>query len=75
MNRHVLREMWGIGGIRWRLPKWKEKVQIWVAWHLPRWVVYWATVRCGVHGTTGQYSHQEVPALTVGTALRRWRNQ
>ncbi len=25
----------------------KEQLQIWVAWHIPKWLVKWAAVRLG----------------------------
>lgn len=50
----------------------RELIARWIAWHLPRAVVAWATVRVAVHGTTGAYSSQIVPELTVVDALRRW---
>jgi hypothetical protein len=44
----------------------------WLVWHLPRWLVYHSTIRLVAHATTGQYSNQEVPALTAMEALERW---
>jgi hypothetical protein len=49
-----------------------ERIAIWIAYHLPRRVVYWATIRLGAHATTGPYSKTVVPALTVVDALQRW---
>ena len=43
-----------------------------VAWHLPRRLVYWASIRLLAHATTGQYSATVVPALTATDALARW---
>lgn len=54
----------------WRVRK--EKLQMWVAWRLPMWLVYWATIRLGSHATTGRYSHTIVPELTFLDALKRW---
>ena len=50
-----------------------ERFWTWLAWHLPKPLVYWATIRCGVHATTGRWSHQEVPATTLPDMLQRWR--
>lgn len=50
----------------------KEKLQIWVAWKLPRWLVRWASVRMIAHATGGRYSITIVPDLTAMTALERW---
>ena len=50
----------------------KEKLQMWAAWKLPKWLVKWAAVRMFAHAATGEYSEQEVPALYAMDALRRW---
>lgn len=49
-----------------------ETICIKVAWMLPRKLVYWCAIRVGAHATQGQYSNQEVPALTFMDALKRW---
>lgn len=50
----------------------KEKIEQWFAWHAPRWLVYWCTIRCAAHATQGKYSKQIVPDLTMMDALKRW---
>lgn len=50
----------------------KEKVQMWVAWHLPRWLVYFAVVRIAANATQGEWSGVESPAITVSDAMQRW---
>jgi len=52
-----------------------ERLQMWIAWRLPRWLVKWATVRLCGHATTGRYSSTVVPELTTMEALRRWDEQ
>ena len=49
-----------------------EKIWIWIAWRLPRELVMWCAVRLGAHATQGQWSNQEVPALSFMDALQRW---
>ena len=44
----------------------------WVAFHLPRRIVMWATLRLFAAATTGKYSHQIVPELKATDALQRW---
>ena len=44
----------------------------WLAWKLPRPLVYWAVIRAGVHATTGPYSSQIVPETTLPDVLKRW---
>lgn len=50
----------------------REKVQMFIAWLLPRWLVYWAAIRLGTNATTGQWDHQNVPELYFTDALKRW---
>lgn len=49
-----------------------EKVWIWLAWLLPRRLVYWAAIRLCVNATTGYYSKTETSALLFTDALKRW---
>ena len=49
-----------------------EKIWIWIAWHLPRPLVYWCAIRLNAHATAGEYGHQLVPELLVMDALKRW---
>jgi hypothetical protein len=50
----------------------KDKIQMWVAFRLPKWLVMWATVRLVVHATSGKYETTIVPELTAMEALQRW---
>lgn len=50
-----------------------EKLAKWIAWSLPKTIVYWAAIRLGCNATQGQYSNQEVPALNFVDALERWK--
>jgi hypothetical protein len=50
----------------------KENAATWIAFHLPRRVAYWATIRLGANATTGPHSGQIVPDLTFLDALERW---
>jgi len=50
----------------------RERLVIWIAWHLPRKVAYWAAIRVGAHATTGPWSNQLVPELHFTEALERW---
>ncbi len=54
----------------WR--KLKERVLMWIAWHLPRSLVKWCYVRVGAHATTGKHGHTVVPDLSMMDALKRW---
>lgn len=50
----------------------REKLVIWITWHLPKQVVYWCAIRLVAHATTGKYSNQNVTQLTATEALERW---
>lgn len=51
-----------------------EAFYMWLAWRLPRRLAMWAAIRVSAHATTGPYSNQIVPELTVSDALKRWEN-
>jgi hypothetical protein len=50
----------------------KEKIKMWFAWRLPKWLVYWASIRLMANATTGAYSSTVVPELSAMDALKRW---
>ena len=50
----------------------RDKIAMWIAWKLPKRVVYWCAIRVTAHATTGDYSHQIVPDLTAMDAVQRW---
>lgn len=65
--------------LRWHLDSfgiWRarttERWALRIAWAMPRWLVYWCSIRLMAHATTGQYSSQIVPDLTAMDALKRW---
>jgi hypothetical protein len=49
-----------------------ERITIWLAWHMPKRIAYWCTIRVASNATTGKYSDQVVPDLKVMEALARW---
>ncbi len=49
-----------------------DKIQMWIAWKMPRWLVKWCTVRLLAHATAGEWDDQLVPDLTGIEALDRW---
>lgn len=49
-----------------------ERLAFWAAWHVPRWLVYFAAIRLWAHATTGPYGDTEAPAITVAEAIDRW---
>lgn len=51
-----------------------DNIVMWIAWHLPRKVAYWAAIRIGAHATQGKYGTQIVPDLSFMDALKRWED-
>lgn len=49
-----------------------SKVCQWLAWKLPRRLVYFCAIRLMVSATAGKYSGTVVPELTAIDALKRW---
>ena len=50
----------------------RERLCMWIAWHLPKDIVGWCFSRVVGVATTGKYSSQVVPELTAADALKRW---
>lgn len=49
-----------------------DKLQMHIAWLLPKQLVKWCFVRVTAHATTGKYGDTVVPELTAMDALSRW---
>jgi len=71
--RKKLGSWWAIY-VEYELHKRVEKLWMWIAWHLPKVLVKWASVRLMSHATVGEYSNQVVPELTAIDALKRWED-
>ena len=52
-----------------------ERIQKWIAWKMPRKIVYWGAIRLIAHATTGKYAAQIVPELLAMDALERWEKR
>lgn len=50
----------------------REAFWRWLAKLCPRKLAYYCAIRLGAHATTGAYSTQEVPTLTLMETLERW---
>ena len=50
----------------------KDKMQMAIAYRLPKWLVKWAAIRLIAHATTGKYGNTVVSDLNVMEALNRW---
>ena len=51
-----------------------NKFWMWIAWRLPRMLVYWCAIRVIAHATTGRYGKTIVSELVAMDALQRWNN-
>ena len=49
----------------------RDRFICWLAWKLPRRLVYWATVRLMAHAT-GIYNTMETGKISILDALRTW---
>ena len=50
----------------------KDKVWMWIAWHLPKELVKWCAIRLMAHATTGQYGQVNTTKTTIIESLQRW---
>lgn len=51
---------------------WRERFFHWLAWRLPRRLIYWAAIRLVTVVTSGYWARTIVPELTFTDALTRW---
>mgnify|MGYP003435228766 FL=1 len=49
-----------------------EKIQMWIAWRIPRWLARLAFVRVSTHASF-VLSERELPGITVVEALEQWK--
>jgi hypothetical protein len=50
----------------------RERWIMWLAWHAPRWFVYWCYIRVAASATTGEWSGSVPDQVSIMEALRRW---
>lgn len=58
--------------LKYQISKCVEKFWFWLAYKLPKPLVYFASIKLIAHATTGKFSNTEVPKLTAMEALNRW---
>lgn len=51
----------------------KEHILMWIAWHLPKNIAYWCTVRVITHATQGEWAKEDVLEIRALDILPRWR--
>lgn len=66
--------LWFRYDARWWWQRRREAALLWLVSRLPREIVYRSTIRLWVHATTGPWSHEEVTAVTIDQALKRWKS-
>ena len=49
-----------------------EKFWMWLAWRMPRKLVYFCGIRMWAHATGPKWPTTEAPAITADLTLRRW---
>lgn len=67
----MLRWLWDYH-IKYKATRLRERILIWIAWHLPHDLVMWCYVRVGAHATSGKYGDEIVPDVRMMDALQRW---
>jgi hypothetical protein len=50
----------------------RERLAMWLAWHLPRWLAYWAFVRVAALATSGEWSGSVPDQVSIMEAMRRF---
>jgi hypothetical protein len=63
---------WQIAYRRYRLQVRRRDATAWLAFRLPRSLVYWCAILLIAHATTGPHGSQVVPELRAMDALQRW---
>lgn len=61
--------------LRYELGKRRQRAVMAVVWRLPSEIVYWSAIRVMANATTGKWSGQVVPELTIFEALERWEGR
>lgn len=52
-----------------------DKIQIWIAWHLPKWIVTWCISRAFEYSTTQVSPKINSSDLLVTTMMDDWHNK
>ena len=50
----------------------RERLVMWVAWHVPGWLAYWCFIRVAANATTGEWGGSVPHDVSIMEALRRW---
>ena len=52
-----------------------DNIWTFIAWRLPKRLVYWCAIRVMANATHGEWSSQVVPELEAMDALKRWETK
>ena len=52
-----------------------DTMPIFLAYHLPRRVAYWAAIRVGAHATCGEWGNESPTEVSMMTILKRWEQK
>jgi len=50
-------------------------MKMWIAKHMPDWLIDCCGMILWLHGTSGKYENAEVPGLLMVDALKRWKEK
>ena len=53
----------------------KEKLKMSIAWFMPKWLVYWCSIRLIANATQGEWGNQNATELKAMEALKRWESK
>lgn len=53
----------------------KERLTMWVVWHLPHQIVYWAYIRVHANATCGPFGGEQPDQVSWSEACRRWERR
>jgi hypothetical protein len=59
--------------MHYRILRFLDDMKFRIAWWMPKWLVYYCSVRLMASATTGEYANTITPELNALDALRRWR--
>lgn len=66
---------WVQNELHWQRSRMRERRDgfwRWIAWHLPRQVVYHATIRAWVFSLSGKHGHQQPTEVHTFETVKRW---
>lgn len=52
-----------------------ERIWVWLAWRLPRGLVYWCAIRLITAAYGGKYADRVMGTLTTGEVIGAWRGE